>query len=51
MIAVVKTGLYRQVLIKKGVQMDALQRFPDFGDLILCDGSDPEGRRFQICNR
>ena len=41
----------RQALIEKGVRMDEVKRFPDWGGLVLCDGSDPEGHRFQICNR
>ena len=41
----------RDDLIAKGVDMDEIHEFPEIGNLILCDGSDPEGHRFQICNR
>ena len=38
----------RAKLVKKGVKMGELHRWDD---LHLCDGSDPEGNRFQISNR
>ena len=38
----------RAVLVARGAAMDAVQ---NFGDLMLCDGADPEGHRFQIANR
>ncbi len=38
----------REVLIERGAAMDAVQ---SFGDLVMCDGADPEGHRFQIANR
>ena len=41
----------REKLIANGVNMDEVLSFPELGNLILCDGSDPEGHRFQICNR
>jgi catechol 2,3-dioxygenase-like lactoylglutathione lyase family enzyme len=37
----------RAALVACGVPMDELQTF---GDVTLCDGSDPEGHRFQITN-
>ena len=41
----------RQSLISKGVQMDEVWRCAELGNLVLCDGTDLEGHRFQICNR
>lgn len=41
----------REALVGKGVRMDEVKRFPESGGLVLCDGSDPEGHRFQLCNR
>ena len=38
----------REELVSRGAAMDPLKVF---GDLQLCDGSDPEGHRFQISNR
>lgn len=38
----------REQLVQRGAEMDELQT-P--GELVLCDGSDPEGHRFQISNR
>ena len=40
----------RQELIEKGVQMGEVLHIPKQGNLILCDGADPEGHRFQICS-
>ncbi|MDA0708918.1 MAG: VOC family protein [bacterium] len=37
----------RETLISKGVDMGEIQ---NFGNRQYCDGSDPEGHRFQICN-
>lgn len=37
----------RATLVAAGVPMDDLCTY---GDLILCDGTDPEGHRFQISN-
>ena len=41
----------RQELISKGVRMSEILRIPEQGNVILSDGSDPEGHRFQICNQ
>ena len=41
-------GAVQQELVRRGAPMDAVQTF---GDLLLCDGTDPEGHRFQISNR
>ena len=41
-------GAVQQELVRRGAPMDAVKTF---GDLLLCDGSDPEGHRFQISNR
>ncbi len=41
-------GAVQQELVRRGAQMDEVQTF---GDLLLCDGTDPEGHRFQISNR
>ena len=38
----------RDELIRRGDEMGSINTF---GDLMLCDGSDPEGHRFQISNR
>ena len=38
----------RRRLIDLGVKMDAIKRF---GDLAFCDGSDPDGNRFQLSTR
>jgi predicted enzyme related to lactoylglutathione lyase len=38
----------REELIRRGAQMEDASIA---GDLALCDGSDPEGHRFQISNR
>lgn len=38
----------RADLEDQGVTMDDIKQF---GDQMLCDGSDPEGHRFQICNQ
>ena len=38
----------REELLRRGAQMD---NAVTFDDLVLCDGSDPEGHRFQISNR
>ena len=38
----------RRTLVDRGVPMDQVHTS---GDLVLCDGWDPEGHRFQICNR
>jgi catechol 2,3-dioxygenase-like lactoylglutathione lyase family enzyme len=38
----------REVLVERGASMDDVQ---SFGDLVLCDGSDPEGHQFQLSNR
>lgn len=38
----------REVLVERGASMEEIQTF---GELVLCDGSDPEGHRFQIANR
>ena len=40
----------RQELIEKGVEMGEVLHIPKQGNLILCDGADPEGHRFQICS-
>jgi len=40
--------LAREQLIAKGARMEELN---DWGELIACDGLDPEGNRFQISNR
>ena len=41
----------RQRLLDKGVQMGEVQSIPGLDGLVLCDGADLEGHRFQICNR
>ena len=38
----------RELLVKRGAKMGKLHQF---GKLILCDGDDPEGHKFQISNR
>ena len=38
----------RQELVTRGAEMDAIKAF---GELQVCDGSDPEGHRIQISNR
>ena len=38
----------RQTLIDRGAEMAEVHTY---GGLVLCDGFDPEGHRFQICNR
>ena len=38
----------RQELVQRGARMEEVKQF---GDVALCDDSDPEGHRFQICNR
>ena len=38
----------REELVRRGAEMDDVKTF---SDLALCDGSDPEGHRFQISNR
>lgn len=44
----VASRLLREELIAKGVKMYEPMIF---GDLVLCDGDDPEGNPFQISNR
>ena len=41
----------RRELIEKGVRMDKTLKFEELDNLILCDGYDVEGHRFQLCNR
>ncbi|MBT3378980.1 MAG: hypothetical protein HN742_02395 [Lentisphaerae bacterium] len=41
----------RQRLLEKGIEMGDVHDLPELNGLVLCDGSDPEGHRFQICNR
>lgn len=41
----------RQRLVDGGVEMGEIQRFEDQENLILCQGTDPEGHVFQLCNR
>lgn len=41
----------RAELVAKGAKMEEVLRFPEMGNLVFCDGTDPEGHRFQICNR
>jgi predicted enzyme related to lactoylglutathione lyase len=38
----------REELLRRGAPMEEVNTF---GDLTLCDGSDPEGHRFQVSNR
>jgi len=38
----------REILASRGAEMDEVKVF---GDVHMCDGSDPEGHRFQISNR
>ena len=38
----------REELVRRGAPM---QEVETFGDLVVCDGRDPEGHRFQISNR
>ena len=38
----------REELVRRGAKMDQAK---EFGDLALCDGTDPEGHRFQISNQ
>jgi len=38
----------RATLVARGAVMGDVRRF---GELVLCDGQDPEGHVFQICNR
>jgi len=41
----------RQALLDRGVAMDEIHIVEEMDGLMLCDGSDPEGHRFQICNQ
>ena len=41
----------RQKLVETGVSMGEIHHFEDLDNLVFCDGSDPEGHRFQLCNR
>ena len=41
----------RERLFAKGVQLDEIHYLPEHDNLVICDGSDPEGHRFQLCNR
>jgi len=41
----------RQSLVESGVEMGELLEFEEQGNLILCQGTDPEGHVFQLCNR
>jgi hypothetical protein len=38
----------REELLLRGARMGKLQ---EFGDLVLCDGEDPDGNRVQISSR
>ena len=38
----------RELLVQRGAAMDEVKTF---GEQVMCDGSDPEGHRFQITNR
>jgi len=38
----------RATLVERGAVIGDVRRF---GELVLCDGQDPEGHVFQICNR
>lgn len=38
----------REALVRRGARMGEVQRF---GDLVMCDGVDPEGNVFQFANR
>ena len=38
----------REELLRRGAPM---QEVETFGGLVVCDGWDPEGHRFQISNR
>ena len=38
----------RATLLDRGVEMGAIRTF---GELTICDGSDPEGHRFQVSSR
>lgn len=40
----------RQKLLAAGVSMSEIDVYED-GALMFCDGTDPEGHRFQLCNR
>jgi predicted enzyme related to lactoylglutathione lyase len=41
----------RQKLLAAGVPMGKLVEIKEYGNLIFCDGTDPEGHVFQLCNR
>ncbi len=41
----------RAELLEKGVRMDEILTFDELDALVLCDGYDVEGHRFQLCNR
>ena len=41
----------RQELVAAGVAMGDLVVIKEYGNLIFCDGTDPEGHVFQLCNR
>lgn len=41
----------RQQLIEAGVAVGEIHQFEDQGNLIFCQGTDPEGHVFQLCNR
>jgi predicted enzyme related to lactoylglutathione lyase len=41
----------RQRLVDGGVAMGEIHHFEDQGNLIICQGTDPEGHVFQLCNR
>jgi len=43
-----EVGRAREELIRRGARMGAVK---DFGELVLCDGHDPDGNRIQISNR
>ena len=41
-------GAVQQELVRRGAPMEEVKTF---GDVLLCDGTDPEGHCFQISNR
>lgn len=41
----------RQALLDSGVEIDEICRYEEQGPLIFCQGTDPEGHVFQLCNR
>lgn len=41
----------RQALVESGVEVGEILQFEEQGMLILCQGVDPEGHVFQLCNR